>query len=127
MLPREKSKLLKNWEGHEVTLKAKMQWQSVPAWNIIGFIPGKDSELSEELVAISAYYDSISVVPAKAPGAESACGITALIEIARDLRRNPPARPVLILATSAHLMGLRGMDDFIQKHLRKISPFNENM
>ncbi len=127
MLPREKSKFLKNWEGHEVTLKAKMQWQSVPAWNIIGFIPGKDEELSEELIAISAYYDSISAVPAKAPGAESACGITALIEIARDLKRNPPARPVLILATSAHFMNLRGMDDFIQKHCRKISPFREQM
>jgi hypothetical protein len=127
MLPREKISLLDEMEGHQVVLKAKMQWESVPAWNIIGFSPGKDDELSSEFVAISAYYDSISVVPAKAPGAESACGITALIEIARDLRKNPPARPVLILATSAHFIGLQGIDDFIQKHCRKISPFKENM
>ena len=126
MLPREKFELIKNMEGHDVTLKANMQWQKVPTWNIFGLIPGKDEKLSQELIAISAYYDSISVVPMKAPGAESACGIAALIEIAKDLRKNPPDRSVLILATSGHFMGLRGIDDFML-HCRELPRELEGM
>ena len=125
LLPREQIKLLKTMQGEKVTLKARMDWEKAKTWNIYGLIPGKDEKLSKELVVISAYYDSISVVPRKAPGAESTCGIAALLEIAEDLSENPPDRSVLILATSGHFMGLRGIDDFIQRHCRTISPFKE--
>ncbi|MCK4244629.1 MAG: M28 family peptidase, partial [Candidatus Omnitrophica bacterium] len=127
MLSREKYKLLKTMQGKKVTLKAKMNWKNAKTWNIYGFIPGKDELLSKELVVISSYYDSISVVPVKAPGAESACGIAALVEIAKDLMQNPPDRSVLFLATSGHFMGLRGIDAFVQKHCRTISPFKEKI
>lgn len=127
MLARKKFKLLKTMVGEKVTLKAKMHWESAKTWNIYGFIPGKDELLSKELVVISAYYDSISVVPVKAPGAESACGIAALAEIAKDLMQNPPDRSVLFLATSGHFMGLRGIDSFVQRHCRTISPFKEKI
>jgi len=127
MLPREKIEYLKKLYGSNITLKARMDWKKVKTWNIYGFIPGKDEELSRELVAISAYYDSISVVPGKAPGAESACGIVALLEIAKNLTENPPDRSVLILATSGHFMALRGIDAFIQEHCRNISPFKEKI
>ncbi len=125
MLAREKIKLLKSMQGEKITLKARMEWEKVKSWNICGFIQGKDENLSKELVVISAYYDSISVVPMKAPGAESACGIATLIEIAKDLRENPPDRTVFLLATSAHFIGLRGIDAFVQRHCRNISPFKE--
>jgi Zn-dependent M28 family amino/carboxypeptidase len=69
----------------------------------------------------------MSVVPALAPGAEQASGITALIELARYFRAHPPARTVVFLATSAHHLGLRGIDDFIQRYLRKEDPFVDRM
>ena len=96
MLPRENIKLLEKMQGETITLKAGMDWEKAKAWNIYGFIPGKNEELSEELIAISAYYDSMSVVPGKAPGAEARTSP----ERSRGGRprpsrtRGPPPRPV---------------------------------
>src|SRR3972149_2546256 len=69
----------------------------------------------------------MSVTPSLAPGAEQAAGITALLELARYFREHPPARSVVFLATSAHHLALRGIDDFIQRYLRDEDPFIDRM
>lgn len=128
MCPADQAKFLeKVAAGGKVFLKARMEWEKVKTWNIYGIIPGQDEKLSKELVVISAYYDSISIVPCQAPGAEASSSMATLIELARDLRKNPPGRSVLILATSGHFMGLKGIDDFVQRHARNISPFKEKI
>ena len=104
-----------------------MDWERKPAWNIIGTIPGYDPLLTNDIVVLEGYYDAMSVVPALAPGAEQAASVTALLEIARHFRENPPARTIVFLATSAHHLGLRGVDDFIQRYLRKEDPFVDHM
>ncbi len=115
-------------EGEQTLhLQYRMDWERRPAWNILGTIPGYDPLLKEDVIVLEAYYDAMSVVPALAPGAEQASGITALLELARYFRENPPARTVVFLATSAHHLGLRGVDDFIQRYLRKEDPFIEHM
>ena len=115
-------------EGEQMLhLQYRMDWERRPAWNILGTIPGYDPLLKEDVIVLEAYYDAMSVVPALAPGAEQASGITALLELARYFRENPPARTVVFLATSAHHLGLRGIDDFIQRYLRKEDPFIEHM
>ncbi|MYA24673.1 MAG: M28 family peptidase, partial [Gemmatimonadetes bacterium] len=115
-------------EGEQTLhLQYRMDWERRPAWNILGTIPGYDPLLKEDVIVLEAYYDAMSVVPALAPGAEQASGITALLELARYFRENPPARTVVFLATSAHHLGLRGVDDFIQRYLRKEEPFIEHM
>ena len=115
-------------EGEQMLhLQYRMDWERRPAWNILGTIPGYDPLLKEDVIVLEAYYDAMSVVPALAPGAEQASGITALLELARYFRENPPARTVVFLATSAHHLGLRGVDDFIQRYLRKEDPFIEHM
>ena len=114
-------------ESVTVHLEYRMDWERRPAWNIIGTIPGYDPLLKEDAIAIESYYDAMSVVPALAPGAEQAAGITALFELARYFRDNPPARTVVFLATSAHHLALRGVDDFIQRYLRKEDPFIDRM
>ncbi len=111
----------------KVRLKAKMEWQKVPGTNILGWVEGTDSELKKEIVVLESYYDSISVVPSLAPGAENACGVTALLELARFFGRNPPKRTVLFLATSTHFIGRRGIDSFLQNHSRNIAPFKEKV
>ena len=111
----------------EAQLYFRMDWERRPAWNIVGTIPGYDTLLKEDVIVLEAYYDAMSVVPALAPGAEQASSIVALLELARYFRQNPPARTVVFLATSAHHLGLRGVDDFIQRYLRKEEPFIERM
>ena len=103
-----------------VHLQGRMDWQQRPAWNIWGMIPGADPELAAERVAIEAYYDGISVVPGRAPSAETACGIAALLELARHLAAHPPARTTILVATSAHFQARQGMADFLARHARRL-------
>ena len=110
-----------------VHLEYRMDWERRPAWNILGAIPGYDPLLKEDTIVIESYYDAMSVVPALAPGAEQAAGTVALLELARYFRQNPPSRTVIFLATSAHHLALRGVDDFIQRYLRKEDPFIDRM
>ena len=109
------------------SLEYRMTWERRPAWNILGTIPGYDPLLENDVIVIEAYYDAMSVVPALAPGAEQAAGITGLMELARYFSQNPPARTVIFLATSAHHLALRGIDDFVQRYLRKEDPFIDRM
>lgn len=113
--------------GISAHMQYRMEWERRPAWNIFGVIPGYDPIMQEEVVVLESFYDAMSVVPALAPGAEQAAGITGLIELARYFRENPPARTVVFLATSAHHLGLRGIDDFIQRYMRKEDPFVDRM
>ncbi|MCH2662132.1 M28 family peptidase, partial [bacterium] len=110
-----------------VHLEYRMDWERRPAWNILGTIPGYDPLMKEDVIVLEGYYDAMSVVPALAPGAEQASSVTALLELARYFREHPPARTVIFLATSAHHLGLRGVDDFIQRYLRKEDPFIDHM
>ncbi len=108
-------------------LAYRMDWERRPAWNVMGTIPGSDPLLKEDVVVLEGYYDAMSVVPSLAPGAEQAASATALLELARYFREHPPARTIVFLATSAHHLGLRGVDDFIQRYLRKEDPFIDHM
>ena len=110
-----------------VHLEYRKDWERRSAWNVMGTIPGYDPLLKEDVVVLEGYYDAMSVVPALAPGAEQAASATALLELARYFRDNPPARTVVFLATSAHHLGMRGVDDFIQRYLRKEDPFIDHM
>ena len=63
----------------------------------------------EQVIVIQAYYDAMSVVPARAPGAENASGIVALLKLIETLRAHRPNYSVLFLATSGHFQGLEGI------------------
>ncbi len=57
----------------------------------------------------------MSIVPSKSPGADTTCGIAALLEIARvlSMEENRPGRSVMFLATSGHFQGLAGVRAFM--------------
>ena len=97
-----------------VTLEADMVWQECEARNIVGTLPGIDPELKAETIFLESYYDSMSVVPAVAPGAETSCGIVALLEIAKALSRNLPRRTVTFIAAAGHCQGLAGMRAYMK-------------
>ena len=90
------------------SVECRMTWQTKTARNIIARIPGQDPEFLGEHIFLEAYYDSTSVVPNMAPGADQASSIAGLIELARVLSAAGPARTVVFAATSAHFIGLKG-------------------
>ncbi len=110
-----------------VHLRARMDFERHTTWAIWGRVPGTTPGLAEELVAVHAYYDGLSVVPSEAPAAESACGIAALLELARHLRDHPPARSVVLVATGSHFQGDRGLFQWLNKHARRLPPFRGRM
>lgn len=90
------------------TLRGRMEWVQATGRNIIGFLPGRDPEQAKECIVLEAYYDSISVVPALAPGAEASCGVAALLELARVWKARPPRRTLAFVAADAHFQALGG-------------------
>ncbi|MBC7289612.1 MAG: M28 family peptidase, partial [Armatimonadetes bacterium] len=98
----------------EATIHTDVKWVNRTNRNIIAIIPGRGGELAKEAVIISAYYDSISVVPRWAPGAENAVSIATLLELARVLKQHPPSRSVILLATSGHFEALTGAREFVR-------------
>jgi len=90
-------------------LIARMDWARQQTSNVFGLVPGADPELHREYVVITAYYDTMSVVPQVAPGADQTGGIGALLQLAEVFSKHPPARSVVFIAMSAHHMALKGM------------------
>ena len=92
-------------------LSAAAHWQEIIAENIYGLIPGTDPELKKELLILEAFYDGSGFVTGHAPAADEASSIVTLLQTAKILHDNPPARSVLLVANSGHNQGLAGMRD----------------
>ncbi|MEI7422747.1 MAG: M20/M25/M40 family metallo-hydrolase [Prolixibacteraceae bacterium] len=89
--------------------------------NIVGYLPGSDSRLSEEIVVVGAHYDHLgfggqgsgSRMPdtvAVHPGADdNASGVAAVIELAQKFSHEKNnKRPILFVAFTAEEFGLIG-------------------
>jgi len=117
----------------EVTLTARMDWEEVETWNVYAYLSGSEEPMPEggrwkdQLIVVEAYYDAISVVPRLATGAENACGVAALLQLAQVLKQYQPKYSVLFLATSAHFQGLAGINDFLHRHSRESDYFLEKI
>lgn len=105
-----------------VNVQANQPWEVHTASNIIGVIPGSDPVMRKQIMIVEAYYDSMSVVPTDAPGAESASGIAALLELARAFKADPPRRTVWFVASGAHFIGIDGARQYVDKHLDDWEP-----
>lgn len=103
--------------GQTATVKAEVPWVKTTGRNILAKIPGTDPELKDQIIVLSAYYDSMSVAPSLAPGAESATSIAGLLELARVYKQNPPKRTVWLLAADGHYLGLLGVRNWLDQHI----------
>lgn len=124
--------------GSRVRLTSRMDWIDAEGRTVVGWLRG-DSEAmpvgqrqreqiwGEQVILLHAYYDAISVVPAVAPGAESATGLAAQLELARLLREEGTRYSILFVATPGHFQGLAGVNDFLYRHSRKSEHFLEKM
>ena len=104
--------------GQEATLKSLVVWEKMPVKNVLGFLPGKNvAGKKANTLVVNAYYDSMSVVPDLAPGAEAAGNLASFLELAARLKANPPAYNVLFVANGAHHMALAGARNFVADHV----------
>ncbi len=110
--------------GQSATLKSLVEWKRVKVANVLGFLRGKNPPAAKDkakpvadTVVVSAYYDSMSVVPDLAPGAEAAGNMAALLEIARRFKANPPAYNILFVANGSHHLALAGVRNFLADHV----------
>ena len=104
-------------EAVQARLTARMEWVNAEAANVVASLAPAAGSDAEDVVVLSAYYDSMSAVPALSPGAEQACSIAALLELARTLKRYPLKRRAVFLATAGHCEALAGTRDFIRRHM----------
>ena len=100
-----------------VRLQANMDWYNATGKNILATLRGTDPQLASQKIVIESYYDSISAVPSLAPGADAACGIATMLEMARLFAANPPRRTVEFLATSAHFQALAGIREWTARNV----------
>ena len=100
----------------QVHLSCDNPWRTSTTSNIVGTIHGT-GPLADQNIVIESYYDSMSIVPTEAPGAESADGLASLLEIARAFKAHPPKRTVLFVACGAHFLGIQGARTFIDRHV----------
>jgi hypothetical protein len=115
--------------GHlavKIRLTSQIAWQKATGKNIYCLIPGIDPHLKEELIIVEAFYDSQAIIPGLSPGADEACSLATLLELAHVLKQFPPKRSILLIATSGHAQTLTGMREFVwsisarSKDLRKM-------
>lgn len=101
------------------TLHSDARWEQRIGKNILLDIPGvSDAPHNRtELVVLSAFYDSSSFAPALAPGAEQACGIATLLELAKVIRQHPFEKTVRLLATSGHHQAMAGIRHYVWEHV----------
>ncbi len=109
--------------GQNATVKSQVVWKRVATRNVLGFLPGTNPPASTKdapkrnTFIVSAYFDSMSVVPDLAPGAEAAGNMAAMLELARNLKAHPPTFNVLFVAEGAHHLALAGIRSFIADHV----------
>jgi hypothetical protein len=101
-------------QNESITLHSAMKWESIEAKNIMGILPGVD----DDIVIISAYFDSSSVVPSLSPGADEASGIATLLEIIRIIKDNDiiPQQTIMFLALSGHNQAAAGAREFVYQN-----------
>lgn len=90
------------------------------AANVVGYVQGADAKFSNEFVLLVAHYDHLgrkseNGVEVIYNGArDNALGVAALLSAANNLALDPPARSILVLATTAEEEGMIGSQYFVE-------------
>ena len=99
---------IEKFADSEVTIRCKVTWQTKKVRNIIGIL--NSDKPKQEALVLTAFYDSNSLVPDLAPGAEQSLSLAALLEYARALApyRSQLERDVIFVAETGHAQNLAG-------------------
>ncbi|MBI9088338.1 MAG: M28 family peptidase [Desulfobacterium sp.] len=94
-----------------VRLTSDFSWNRVQGENLYCLVPG--TALDSDIIVVEGFYDTDAFVAGRSPGADQACSIATLLELAAYLRDHPPKRSVLLVATGGHASSLAGMREFL--------------
>jgi len=94
-------------------LCSDMRYQNVKSENVVGIIEG--TEYKNDIIVVSSYFDSWSIIPRISPGADEATGVAVLLEVARFFSINKPRRTMWFVAFSGHWQALRGARHFVEE------------
>ena len=95
--------------GLEVTQET-VEYEGIRSLNILGQTPGDPG--ANGLFVLAAHYDSVP----DTPGADdNASAVTALLEIAHDLRQTPLLKPLIFCAFTLEEYGFIGAKHFIDR------------
>ena len=106
--------------GQTITLRTSGRpVTTAPSANVAGIIEGNDPKLKNEYVVLSAHFDHVGVgkqggAPYQASDSifngarDNAMGVTAILEAAKSLSQQRPARSILVLAFTGEEIGLLG-------------------
>jgi hypothetical protein len=92
----------------------------LPTANVLGFLPGSDPYLSQEIIIIGAHYDHVGHDPSNgwrfSGGNDNASGVSGLLEIARIWQAfgYQPKRSVLFAAWGAQELNQAGSGYYVQ-------------
>jgi len=103
-----------------VTLRSRVEWDRVTSYNVVGTLKGSVSgEMKNgDTLVINSYYDSMSIAPDLAPGAEAAGNCAALLETARFFQSSgrKPKYSLRFVANGAHHIALAGTRNYVAQH-----------
>ncbi len=105
-----------------VRLASDLSWNRVRGENLYCLVPG--TTLDSEIIVVEGFYDTAAFVAGRSPGADQACSMATLLELANYLRDHPPKRSVLLMATSGHDASLAGMREILWSLTRKQKSLN---
>ncbi len=105
---------IESFTGRTVAVTCRVTWQTRTAHNLLGVLHGRAPRA--EALVVSAYYDSSSVVPDLAPGAEQAVPAAALLDLVEALApyRDTLPRDIVFVATAGHAQGLAGISRIME-------------
>jgi len=97
----------------------RMPLTTTMAANVVGFLPGSDPRLAQEVIVVGAHYDQLGRTPDGLyyPGAnQNASGVAAMLEMARAWQAAGyrPARSVLLVAWGAQEAGGAGVAYYLE-------------
>lgn len=91
-------------------------YESVETFNIVGYIPGNGTLLSEEYLVVSAHLDHVGYqCEVIYPGAnDNASGCAAVLELARIFIQNPTKRSIIFILYTGEEQGIIGANYFAE-------------
>lgn len=124
--------MIKNKTAHSfplpnvsATISVELGSEIKPVPNVVGYVKGSDEKLSEEYIVVGAHFDHLGMgsdkskfkgkLPKLHPGADdNASGVSALIELAGRIARNPMKRSVIFVSFNGEELGLLGSQNFLK-------------
>lgn len=118
----------------QVDLNVDLIARTAPSSNVLGFLPGSDQELRDQLIVVGAHIDHLGYGPAwlrqpRTPdrihnGADdNASGVAAMLEIAEAFALAPvaPLRSLLFVGFSGEEKGSLGSSNYVEQPFRPLS------